>query len=198
MIIRRSFDFCAMHIVRNCHSKRCSESLHGHNYEVEVFLESSALDHAGMVLDFGVLKNEVAIFVDCFDHAAHFWREESEEFKSFIKKTSSRWIELPFNASAENYALLFFFYIEMILNASDFANGESAQLKSVRVHETKRGYAEAGREDFYRAKDMLDSKSIIFSSDILSELRLDIFKCLEIYERLGEKVFLYEAPKKQC
>lgn len=198
MIIRRSFDFCAMHIVRNCHSKRCSQSLHGHNYEVEVFLESSILDRAGMVLDFGILKGEVASFIDCFDHAAHFWVSESEEFKDFIKRTSSRWVQLPFNASAENYSLLFFFYIEMILNASDFGNGENVRLKSVRIHETKRGYAEASRDDFERINETLDSKSIVFSPGVLAELKGDLFKSLELYEREGRSVFIYQAPHQQC
>ncbi|STP11883.1 6-pyruvoyl tetrahydrobiopterin synthase [Helicobacter mustelae] len=56
MIIRRSFSFCAAHIVRNCTSLRCSRSLHGHNYKVEIFLKADRLDNAGMILDFGIFK----------------------------------------------------------------------------------------------------------------------------------------------
>jgi len=44
MIIRKKFRFEGAHIVRNCTSKRCRENIHGHSYEVEVFVKSDALD----------------------------------------------------------------------------------------------------------------------------------------------------------
>ncbi|PAF46660.1 hypothetical protein BKH46_06740 [Helicobacter sp. 12S02634-8] len=148
MVIRRSFGFCASHIVRNCTSQRCANSIHGHNYKVEIFITASSLDSAGMVLDFGLFKTQIADFIDGFDHAHHFWDKESLEFRDFIDKYSARYVELSVNPSAENYALVLLFYIDKFLEASAFANSEGAlQVASVRVHETDHGYAEAFRAD---------------------------------------------------
>ena len=67
MIIRKLFKFEGSHIVRNCTSDRCSHSLHGHSYKVELFLTADHLDNAGMVVDFGLLAVQR---IGCRD--AHF------------------------------------------------------------------------------------------------------------------------------
>ncbi|WP_238353640.1 6-pyruvoyl trahydropterin synthase family protein [Pseudomonas proteolytica] len=72
MLIRKLFKFESAHIVRNCTSRRCSRSLHGHSYKIEVLLEAYALDHGQMVYDFGLLKGTVGNFIDGFDHAVTF------------------------------------------------------------------------------------------------------------------------------
>ena len=59
MIIGKLFEFENAHIVRSCSSKRCKYSIHGHSYKLELELESSFLDNAGMVYDFGLLKQEI-------------------------------------------------------------------------------------------------------------------------------------------
>lgn len=172
MIIRRSFGFCASHIVRNCTSKRCATSLHGHNYRVEVFIGADSLDNGGMVLDFGLFKNQIADFIDGLDHAHHFWEKESFEFVDFIQKNSARYVKLSRNPSAENYALLLLFFIDKILGAMEFGNAEGEVfVQSVRVHETDHGYAQAFRDDLKNPKLMegIDLFSIDFSAQILSE-----------------------------
>ena len=70
--------FAAAHRLENFYGK--CESLHGHNWKVEVFLAGNTLDRAGLLLDFGVIKsrtnevlaeidhqylNELAAFRDC-------------------------------------------------------------------------------------------------------------------------------------
>lgn len=172
MIIRRSFGFCASHIVRNCTSKRCATSLHGHNYRVEVFIGADSLDNGGMVLDFGLFKNQIADFIDGLDHAHHFWEKESFEFVDFIQKNSARYVKLSRNPSAENYALLLLFFIDKILGAMEFGNAEGEIfVQSVRVHETDHGYAQAFRDDLKNPKLMegIDLFSVDFSAQILSE-----------------------------
>lgn len=172
MIIRRSFGFCASHIVRNCTSKRCATSLHGHNYRVEVFIGADSLDNGGMVLDFGLFKNQIADFIDGLDHAHHFWEKESFEFVDFIQKNSARYVKLSRNPSAENYALLLLFFIDKILGAMEFGNAEGEVfVQSVRVHETEHGYAQAFRDDLKNPKLMegIDLFSVDFSAQILSE-----------------------------
>ena len=62
MKIRKEFRVESAHIVRNCTSHRCSHSIHGHSAVVEVFLESTLLDNAGMVYDFGLMKGSEESF----------------------------------------------------------------------------------------------------------------------------------------
>ncbi|CBG40078.1 6-pyruvoyl trahydropterin synthase family protein [Helicobacter mustelae] len=172
MIIRRSFSFCAAHIVRNCTSLRCSRSLHGHNYKVEIFLKADRLDNAGMILDFGIFKKEIATFIDSFDHAHHFWNREAEEWKEFCKKASKRYVELCLNPSAENYALIFLFFIDKILGAMEFGNNEGALwVDSVRVHETDHGYAQAFAQDLQNPNFLkhLSLDGVCFSPGITEE-----------------------------
>ena len=92
MIIRKLFKFEGSHIVRNCTSERCSRSIHGHSYLVEVFLEASRLDNAGMVMDFGLMKPFKEI-VDMFDHTHLLWDKDDAEYRDFIKRVNQRWIE---------------------------------------------------------------------------------------------------------
>lgn len=165
MVIRKLYKFCAGHIVRNCSSERCRKSLHGHNYEVEVFFTSNKLDNGHMLLDFGLTKGNIKDFIDGFDHCWQFWDKESKNFKEFIDDNSARWIQLPVSPSAEQYSLMFLFVIDKIVKATSFNNGEGhIEVSSVRVHETDTGYAEAFREDLdwvnYRLEDIVLSEQV--------------------------------------
>lgn len=168
MIIRKKFKFEGAHIVRNCTTKRCKESIHGHSYEVEVFFTSNKLDNGYMILDFGLTKKHIHNIIDSFDHAYSLWSGESKEFKSFFKSNSQRWIEMPVSPSAESYSLMFFKFVDLILNHTKLVNGEgNVEVSSVRVHETKTGYAEAFREDL----EMMDFDlgKVIFSKGVIDE-----------------------------
>jgi len=168
MIIRKKFKFEGAHIVRNCSTKRCKTSIHGHSYVVEVFITSSKLDNGYMILDFGLTKKHIKNIIDSFDHAYSLWEEESEEFKSFFKTNSQRWIEMPLSPSAEVYSLMFLKFIDHILKNTVFTNGEGdVKVSSVRVHETDTGYAEAFREDM---KTMpFDLSKVTFSKEVINE-----------------------------
>ena len=147
MIIRKKFRFEGAHIVRNCTSQRCRENIHGHSYEVEVFLKSDQLDNGFMVMDF-VLLNNVAEFIHSFDHSYTLWDREAGEVKDAIYHINTRVAEIPVSPSAEGYALLFFFVINLIISKTILVNGEgNVKLHAVRVHETQSGYAEASAED---------------------------------------------------
>ncbi|MGD8560978.1 MAG: 6-carboxytetrahydropterin synthase QueD [Desulfarculaceae bacterium] len=58
--------FAAAHSLRNFKG-RC-ESLHGHNWRVEVVVRGSTLDQAGLVMDFGELKKMMNQALDQLDH----------------------------------------------------------------------------------------------------------------------------------
>jgi len=147
MIIRKKFRFEGAHIVRNCTSQRCRENIHGHSYEVEVFLKSNQLDKGFMVMDFVLLAN-AAEFIHSFDHSYTLWDKETDEVKEAIYRINTRVAEIPVSPSAEGYALMFFFVINRIISKTKLVNGEgNVKLHAIRVHETQSGYAEASSED---------------------------------------------------
>ncbi len=59
-------DFSAAHNLRQVGGK--CESLHGHNFIVEVAVESDSLDEAGMVIDFRLLKGKTKAILETLDH----------------------------------------------------------------------------------------------------------------------------------
>ena len=44
------------------------ESLHGHNWKIEVYVTGEKLDQAGVLVDFGVIKKQVAQIMSTLDH----------------------------------------------------------------------------------------------------------------------------------
>ena len=103
MLIRKLFRFENAHIVRNCSSDRCSRSIHGHSYQVEILLEAHALDNGQMIYDFGLLKGHVKDLIDSFDHAVAFWDKDNAEYIAFCKQFSARWISLPVSPASSVY-----------------------------------------------------------------------------------------------
>ena len=161
MLIRKSFKFEMAHIVRRAWSKRCSANVHGHSYVVECFLQggSRILDNAQMVIDFGVVKELFNDLVDSFDHSLCLWDvKENKKLIKFAKANFERVIVLPFNPSAEMQATFFCNMFNLLLRLN--RKGEVAPpidtngahpdvfVKSVRLHETVTGYAEADMGDY--------------------------------------------------
>ncbi len=58
--------FAAAHRLENFKGK--CEGLHGHNWKVEVFLVGQELDHAGLLMDFGVVKARTKQLLEEIDH----------------------------------------------------------------------------------------------------------------------------------
>lgn len=167
MIIRKLFKFEGAHIVRNCSSNRCSHSIHGHSYIVEVFLTASALDNGQMVYDFGLMKGTIKDLIDSFDHALSVW-DKDKQMVDIARETSDRYIIMPVSPSAEQYSLMFLFLLDKILKNTQFNNKEcGVHMSSVRVHETSTGYAESFIEDLKMVNYNLEN--IIFSDQIKKE-----------------------------
>jgi 6-pyruvoyltetrahydropterin/6-carboxytetrahydropterin synthase len=61
--IAKRFSFSASHVIGGLPASHPCARLHGHNYEVEVLLQSAALDAAGFVRDF----RELAALRDFID-----------------------------------------------------------------------------------------------------------------------------------
>ena len=188
MIIRKLFKFENAHIVRECTSRRCSRSIHGHSYKVEVKLKSNFLDNGQMVYDFGLMKLYIKDLIDSFDHAITLWSRDNYEYIEFAKRFSERWIELPVNPSAEQFSRVFFLIVDKVLELMEFKNGEKeVEVYSIVVHETDTGYAECFREDAYNFDGMgeIRLEDIKFSDRIKEE-----WKDKEMWEKIlrGEKL----------
>jgi 6-pyruvoyltetrahydropterin/6-carboxytetrahydropterin synthase len=59
-------DFSAAHNLRQVGGK--CESLHGHNFAVEVAVQSESLEECGMVIDFRLLKSKTREVLESLDH----------------------------------------------------------------------------------------------------------------------------------
>ena len=55
------------------------ENLHGHNWKVEVHVTGEKLDHAGVLVDFGIIKKHVGAIMTKLDHK---YLNELEYFKN--------------------------------------------------------------------------------------------------------------------
>jgi 6-pyruvoyltetrahydropterin/6-carboxytetrahydropterin synthase len=111
-------------------------------------LEGNKLDNAGMLYDFGLMKGTVKEFIDSMDHCYILCSEDSDEFKDFIKKTCDRWIEVPFNPSAECLSMFIHYWINHIIQHTKTNNGEGwIYCSGVRYHETTTGWAESSMDD---------------------------------------------------
>ncbi|RUT49815.1 6-pyruvoyl trahydropterin synthase family protein [Campylobacter fetus] len=177
MIIRKMYDYENAHIVRFCSSKRCRESLHGHSYKCEVMLSSNYLDNAEMVYDFGLMKQGIKTIIDSFDHTTTLYAKDDIEYKNDIKKYSKRWIELPYNPSAEQFSRVFFVLIDRLLGLTVMRNGErEVKLHSIIVHETASGYAQCFYEDAYNPNmGIINLEDIVFSQGIIEEWEDSMF-----------------------
>jgi len=171
MLIRKLFKFENAHIVRNCSTKRCRASLHGHSYKVEILFESNFLDHGQMVYDFGLMKLHMKTLIDAFDHAITLWSGDDRAYLQDMQKHSERYVILPVSPSAEQFSRVFFLLIDKVLELTTTINDEkNVHLHSVIVHETDTGYAQCFYEDAYsELMGKIDLEDILFSEGIKEE-----------------------------
>ena len=190
MVIRKEFRVESSHIVRNCTSHRCSHSVHGHSAVIEVMLEGSKLDNAGMLYDFGLMKSTIKQFIDSSDHCHLIWSKDKESYKEFFKDTNDRWIEVPFNPSAENLSMYYMRGIQNIIDHTIMMNGEDPGLrvKGVRYHETTTGWAECSKEDIDNLWNPEWDSHIVYSEGVTNDWSDDLMDI--IYD--GTKI---ENPK---
>lgn len=148
MKIRKEFKVESAHVVRNCTSHRCSHSIHGHSAVIEVILEGNQLDNAGMLYDFSLMKGTIKEFIDSMDHCYILCDKDSDAFKNMIKESCDRYIEVPFNPSAECLSMFICYWVNYILKNTITANGEGyIKCTAVRYHETTTGWAECNQGD---------------------------------------------------
>lgn len=177
MKIRKEFKVESAHIVRNCTSHRCSHSIHGHSAVIEVILEGLQLDNAGMLYDFGLMKGTVKEFIDSMDHCYILCNKDDEDFKKMIKKTCDRYIEIPFNPSAECLAMFIQYWVNHILKNTITSNGEGyITCTGVRYHETTTGWAECNQDDIdgIFKEEWRDYNNYEFSAGVVKDWSEDL------------------------
>ncbi|WP_175960120.1 6-pyruvoyl trahydropterin synthase family protein [Burkholderia pyrrocinia] len=173
MLIRKLFRFENAHVVRGCSTRRCSHSIHGHSYRVELLLEAHALDHGQMIYDFGLLKGDVRDLIDAFDHAVTLWSGDDPDYLDSMRRHSERWVLLPVSPSAEQFSRVFFRLVDAALSCTRMSNGEGdVRLHSVIVHETETGYAQCFRDDAFNPRmGRIDLDDIVFSPAVAAQWR---------------------------
>jgi 6-pyruvoyltetrahydropterin/6-carboxytetrahydropterin synthase len=110
--------FSAAHYLRE-YEGTC-EKLHGHNWKIEVAVETGELDRAGMGLDFRVLKEKTAEVIAALDHSV------LNELPPFLEQ----------NPSSENLARHIF---SELVEAVDDGR---VRLRGVKVWESDTSWAE--------------------------------------------------------
>ena len=113
--------FSSGHYLRNYHGK--CENPHGHNYKVFVTLIGAELDHAGLLLDFKLLKQVMRPVVDRLDHQMI---NDLEPFKEEL------------NPSAENLAR--YFYQQTATQLEEMTGGR-VRVKDCTLYETDTSFA---------------------------------------------------------
>ena len=102
-----------------------------------------------MIVDFGLLKDEIKHFIDLMDHCHMQWEKDIDT--QYFESYSERYIRVPFSPSAESLSVFGYQVVERIIGKTEFANGEgNVRLRSFRCHETDTGYAEAFEADSIR------------------------------------------------
>lgn len=117
------------------HENKCRH-LHGHNYRIHFVCEAETLDNVGRVIDFGVIKEKLCMWVEEYwDHRFLAW-EQDLAIRSMVACTSydlicDSIVFVPFNPTAENMAQ----HLVEIVAPYQLA-GTGVTLTSVRIEET--------------------------------------------------------------
>ena len=104
-------EFASAHNLRNY--KGSCETLHGHNWKVDIIVETDRLDEIGLALDFNLLKEKTNEIIDGLDH---IYLNEHEAFKEK-------------NPSSENIA-------KYIFDGLKFTLDDGVKVKKVTIWET--------------------------------------------------------------
>lgn len=107
-------DFASAHSLRN-YPGDCSR-LHGHNWQVEVVVESEVLDEVGIAIDFREIKKQTKLVIKRLDH------QYLNDIKPFDE----------LNPTAENIAKYFFDEVGKLIN------NNHVRVQQVTIWETPR------------------------------------------------------------
>ena len=100
--VSKRFGFSASHVLHGLGDDHPCSRLHGHNYEVEVLVESADLDERGFVVDFRDLDPVKRWIDDTLDHRHLNDVMEGQPSAEAIARLAFEWCqrELPFGVAA--------------------------------------------------------------------------------------------------
>ncbi len=61
--VKKSLEISASHYLKLDYESKC-ENLHGHNWNIDIYLKSKKLDQNGMVMDFSIIKRKIKDKID--------------------------------------------------------------------------------------------------------------------------------------
>jgi 6-pyruvoyltetrahydropterin/6-carboxytetrahydropterin synthase len=110
------------------HEGKCAH-LHGHNYRIH-FHCSGVLDDVGRVIDFSIIKERLAMWVEeKWDHKFLIW--DGDPWGPRLRAIDNTIVAVPFNPTAENMAG----FLVNVLGPRQL-DGTDVVLESVTVEET--------------------------------------------------------------
>lgn len=119
----------------NTYSSECRENIHGHSYKVKVKVSCDALNHAGMVIDFKLLKTIIASTIESkYDHSCIL--KSNDPLCKPIQENCKKVIIVNENPTAEYMAEIFFNQIQYALR-----DCKDVKVYSVSVQETENNIA---------------------------------------------------------
>lgn len=118
------------------HENKCRH-LHGHNYRIHFVCEANELDTVGRVIDFGVIKAKLCMWVeDNWDHKFLAWDNDPVMKEACFHMHADEFfgpsvVFVPFNPTAENMAQ----HLVEVIGPQQLAD-TGVTLVSVRIEET--------------------------------------------------------------
>lgn len=127
----RHHDISTGHRVCN-HESKCAH-LHGHNYRIHFHCQGRELDSLGRVIDFGVIKERLCMWVEReWDHRFLIW--ENDPLASYLVDIDKAGVvRVPFNPTAENMAQ----YLCEVIGPRQLV-GTGVWLSGVSIEETRK------------------------------------------------------------
>ncbi len=114
------------------HENKCRH-LHGHNYRIHFTCTASELDALGRVIDFGVIKERLCLWLEReWDHRMMVWSEDPllEGLRALVPEDL---VVVPFNPTAEQMAI----YLTEEVGPREL-EGTGVRLVGVRIEETRK------------------------------------------------------------
>lgn len=68
MLLYKNFSFDSAHFLPNVPDGHKCKEIHGHTYQLTIFIEGDVLEREGWIIDFNELKSAVAPIIELIDH----------------------------------------------------------------------------------------------------------------------------------
>lgn len=154
MTIYKEFKAEIAHKLSHSWTKKC-QHIHGHSYRFGISVSAPHLNDEGVVVDFGLIKQQLQELIDLWDHSFFMHDLDSllkdESFTWTLKAQDQRLRICNFNPTAENMAR--FLYVAVVDLVRQVCN---AEVESVECWETATAKAIAVKADYDKAWDELD------------------------------------------